>query len=469
MPTAVSPQLASHYSNSAPLVAQLIGVSKSFDLDLNPLSHLWRVLAGTAHTSKSVYRALQEVSLDVPRGTSIGIVGKNGAGKSTLLQLLCGTLLPSTGQVQVFGRLAALLELGSGFNPEFTGRQNVELNARLLGMTTDELKTVFEQICAFAELGDFIDRPVKTYSSGMFVRLAFAVVVHSKADLLVVDEALAVGDARFQAKCLARLKTMREQGVTTILVSHDVSAVRQLCDMAIWLDGGKIVMQGDVALVTSEYTKFMFAGVNTEQVGAVTQAKTGRKTEPNGDAPASVTVQGTIGNGLAELPIAQWLDSKSVLSRWGIQPNCIEAAVLLNNIGQPCGHVDDHENMCIVIAFHLPTALLSDAFAVSMAVKDTRGHDLMVISTWDTEPGFYAACLRQGANEQSRVAVRFQLSNRLNQGSYVLVVALEDRSQVLPQYYDFIEGAKFFDVHRSTPRMGQFIPLTSTDFELLPA
>ena len=189
--------------------------------------------------------ALNDVSFEVKKGESFAIIGRNGSGKSTLLQMICGTLNPTGGSVQTNGRIAALLELGSGFNHDFTGRENIYLNGSVLGMTTEEIEARLEDILAFADIGDFIDQPVKTYSSGMFVRLAFAVQVNVDPEIFIVDEALSVGDFFFQQKCFARLRKMREDGLTLFFVSHDLGTVRDLCPNSIYLVNGKAAFVGD--------------------------------------------------------------------------------------------------------------------------------------------------------------------------------------------------------------------------------
>ncbi len=199
--------------------------------------------------------ALHDVSFEVKKGETIGIIGRNGSGKSTLLQLICGTLTPTGGSVQTNGRVAALLELGSGFNPEFTGRENVYLNGTVLGLSYDEISARFDDIAAFADIGEFIEQPVKTYSSGMLVRLAFAVIAHVDADILVIDEALAVGDAVFTQKCMRFLRRFMENG-TILFVSHDVNSVNNLCRLALWLDHGSTRMFSDAAEVTKAYTQY---------------------------------------------------------------------------------------------------------------------------------------------------------------------------------------------------------------------
>lgn len=186
-----------------------------------------------------------DVSFSIAKGEIIGLIGANGSGKSTLLQLICGILQPTQGEIKVEGRVAALLELGSGFNPEFTGHDNIFINAALLGLSTEQIKARYQEIVAFADIGDFIHQPVKTYSSGMIVRLAFAVSSFVDADVLVVDEALSVGDVGFQAKCLERMERLMSQGVTVLLVTHDVQLVKRYCNRVLFLNHGKLVFDGD--------------------------------------------------------------------------------------------------------------------------------------------------------------------------------------------------------------------------------
>ncbi|WP_133716050.1 ABC transporter ATP-binding protein [Methylocaldum gracile] len=197
--------------------------------------------------------ALKDLSFKVRKGETIGIIGRNGSGKSTLLQLICGTLTPTTGSVEVNGRVAALLELGAGFNPEFTGRENVYLNGAVLGLSKEEIDERFEEIVAFADIGEFIEQPVKTYSSGMFVRLAFAVQACVEPDIFIVDEALAVGDIFFRQKCYRRLETLRNNGTSILLVTHAMLDVEQFCQRAILLDHGKEIFQGGASEAVKRY------------------------------------------------------------------------------------------------------------------------------------------------------------------------------------------------------------------------
>jgi len=229
------------------------GLSKVYELYDRPLDRLKQVVWGSPHRRYfRDFHALSEVSFEVERGMSLGVIGRNGAGKSTLLQLITGTLEPSKGNVVVTGKVAAVLELGAGFNPEFSGRENIELYCNLLQMSPDQIRSRFDQIVDFSELQQFIDQPLKTYSSGMIARLAFSVIAHIDADILIVDEALSVGDAAFSQKCMRFFREFKKRG-TIFFVSHDLSAVKSFCDKAIWLDGGRVRSYGEARSVCEAY------------------------------------------------------------------------------------------------------------------------------------------------------------------------------------------------------------------------
>ncbi len=234
-------------------------LSKSYQIYNHPRDRLLQAIWRGKRKFYRDFRALQPISFKLEKGTTLGIVGRNGSGKSTLLQLICGTLTPSSGAVNVKGRIAALLELGSGFNPNFTGRENVYLNATLLGLSLKETDARLDNILSFADIGDYIDQPVKTYSSGMVVRLAFAVQAHIDPDLLVVDEALAVGDELFQKKCYSRLEKLKERGASIILVTHSCPQIIQHCDQALLLHKGKSWLWGNPARVTTLYQRLINA------------------------------------------------------------------------------------------------------------------------------------------------------------------------------------------------------------------
>ncbi|MBA4372482.1 MAG: ABC transporter ATP-binding protein [Thermodesulfovibrio sp.] len=233
-------------------------VSKKYRLYDTPKDRLREALNPFRKKYHRDFWALQDISFEIAKGETVGIIGRNGSGKSTLLQIICGILQPTEGAVSVRGRISALLELGSGFNPEFTGKQNVYMNGALLGLTNEEVAERFDAIAEFADIGGFIDQPVKTYSSGMYVRLAFASAIHVDPDILIIDEALAVGDEAFQRKCFSRLHRMQEDNRTILFVSHSASMVVELCKTALLFDHGKMHLRGTPKHVVSLYHRLIY-------------------------------------------------------------------------------------------------------------------------------------------------------------------------------------------------------------------
>ncbi|MDE2344170.1 MAG: ABC transporter ATP-binding protein [Betaproteobacteria bacterium] len=219
-----------------------------------------------------LFHALRDVSLTLRRGESLGIIGQNGAGKSTLLQLLCGTLTPTSGRLSVHGRVAPLLELGAGFNPEFSGRENIFMNAAVLGLDAAEIRERLDDIIEFADIGDFIDQPVRTYSSGMYVRLAFSIATRISPDILVIDEAIAVGDGQFARKSFDRILALRDAGVTLLFCSHALFQVEALCERALWLHHGEVRALGPASRVVAEYNEWLNAGGDHPQAGGAALA-----------------------------------------------------------------------------------------------------------------------------------------------------------------------------------------------------
>lgn len=259
MHTAKQAASTSLFPMDAEFAIQVENLSKCYQIYDKPHQRLLQMLYRGHRQYYREFWALSNVSLTVKRGETVGIIGRNGSGKSTLLQLICGTLHPTSGSIQKQGRVAALLELGAGFNPEFTGRENVYMNASILGLKHEEIDDRFNDIANFAEIGDFIDQPVKTFSSGMYVRLAFAVAINVAPEILVVDEALSVGDELFQRKCFSRIEAIREAGATILFVSHSGSQIIELCDRAILLDGGEKLNEGEPKRIVGQYQRMLYA------------------------------------------------------------------------------------------------------------------------------------------------------------------------------------------------------------------
>ena len=243
---------------------EVSGVTKMYKMYDNPKDRFKEAL-GIGHKRHKSFYALNDVSFRVQKGEILGIIGRNGSGKSTILKILTGVLNPTSGTVRVNGKVSALLELGAGFNMEYTGMQNIYLNATMMQISKKEIERKIPDILAFADIGDHINQPVKTYSSGMFVRLAFAVAINVNPDILIVDEALAVGDARFQMKCMNKFLSFVEQGKTILFVSHDINCIKRFCTRAIWLNQGVVVQDGNTDEVTDRYSDFLRSDLTMEE------------------------------------------------------------------------------------------------------------------------------------------------------------------------------------------------------------
>ena len=262
--------------SSDEISVRVSGLSKCYQIYDTPrdrlkqfvVPRLQRATRAPARQYFHEFWALRDVSFEIARGQTVGIIGRNGSGKSTLLQMICGTLTPTTGEVETKGRIAALLELGSGFNPEFTGRDNVYMNGAVLGLSREEVDDRFDDIASFADIGQFIDQPVKTYSSGMAVRLAFAVQATIDPDIFVVDEALAVGDEKFQRKCFARLDDLKARGTSILFVSHTPASIIELCDKTLLLEKGQRLLYGSAPKAVRAYQRLIYAPAE-EQVAMI--------------------------------------------------------------------------------------------------------------------------------------------------------------------------------------------------------
>jgi lipopolysaccharide transport system ATP-binding protein len=343
-----------------------------------------------AHAAYRDFHALQDVSFEVRRGEAVGIVGRNGAGKSTLLQLIAGTLQPTSGTIEVRGRVAALLELGAGFNPDFTGRENVFLSGAVLGLSKAEMEARFEEVAAFADIGDFIEQPVKTYSSGMMMRLAFAVNTCVDPEILIVDEALSVGDAPFQAKCFRRLRQLTEKGVSLLFVSHDLGTVRSICSRALWLKQGRTEIWGEAKEVSREYEKFCWReqGVVTDAASGSPPEPTDRASEPlvsarstgfampSGEVPAPMAPPSSPPASLFTAPLLQ----HDASARYGTGAVRIERLLLTDEHGEPKSRFEFNEVAVLHYLLQTHSAIDSD-IVIGVRIKDTK--DNFLLSTQD--------------------------------------------------------------------------------------
>lgn len=360
---------------SSEIALSVSKLGKCYQIYDKPHHRLMQMLF--ARLGKKYYRefwALRDVSFSVPRGKVVGILGKNGAGKSTLLQIICGTLTPTHGSVEVRGRVAALLELGSGFNPEFTGIENIYLNGQILGLSQSEVDAKLDAILEFADIGDFVYQPVKTYSSGMFARLAFSVAVNVEPDLLIVDEALSVGDAWFQHKSMARMRQLMESGCSVLFVSHSIDAVRALCDEAIWLDQGRVKLQGNVTDVTNAYMNDVFIEHNRIVLQSMGKAAEQDLTQE----PLVSTIEGVEKDELLRSTTAQvtkeTLDGGSVLT--------VSSKQLINSQGQTTDHLDQGE--AFSLEFELEIRKKISNLSVGFLIKDQFGQELTGESYFNT-------------------------------------------------------------------------------------
>lgn len=405
------------------IAISLKNVSKCFKRYTRPADRLKEILVpGKSRVDE--FWALKDINLEVPKGETLGVVGRNGSGKSTLLQILAGTLTPTTGEVKVKGRVSALLELGSGFNPEFTGEQNVFFNGRLLGLTQREIEEKFDDIAAFADIGDFIEQPVKTYSSGMFVRLAFAVAVNVDPEILIVDEALAVGDIVFQHRCMRRMRDLMDRGVTTFFVSHDSGAIKTLCNSAIMLHDGVIHTAGLPNAVIIEYIKTV-----TELELEITQTEV----ESHEQQKAVINSQ------IAEDIDKQQSSLQENKTRRGNRKALIEDVKLLNSYGEYCGDspvfgFNEEVTLTVEVKVYEP---LKECI-VGFFICDKNGNEIIGSNTF--EENYPIGKLEPGET----ITINFKFRLPLRPASYSLTVAGAENYTAIS--FDWIDNAMVFQV-----------------------
>ncbi|MDC4203448.1 MAG: ABC transporter ATP-binding protein [Candidatus Manganitrophus sp.] len=391
-------------------------LTKIYRLYNSPKDRLRELLSLRGKKYHHEFYALKDVSFQVEKGQTVGIIGQNGSGKSTLLQIICGVLQPTSGSAQVKGRVAALLELGAGFNHEFTGRENVYMNGALMGFTRREIELRFPDIESFAEIGEFIDQPVKTYSSGMFVRLAFAVAINVDPDILVIDEALSVGDMYFQAKCMVRIKKMIEKDVTILFVSHDMGVMKAFCKNCVYLEQGKMIHFGKASDVVDRYIANMNLRGNKELTEDSSQKE---KTDKPGafSSVARPIFQGDRSS--SEIFVST--DHEEVFAktanRYGEGGVKILDIKLLNSQRRPAEQIELRENFFIQVSIvfekDFPT------FAVGYSIRDLKG--LMLVGMVTSGMDIDLPSVRAG----EIYVFEIKSENTLTQGVYMISIGVE--------------------------------------------
>lgn len=405
-----------------------------------------RAMGGEPHETAYFQRfwALRDVNFEVGRGETVGIIGKNGSGKSTMLKMICGTLAPTEGEIETKGRIAALLELGSGFNPEFTGRENIYLNASVLGLTREEIDVRLDSIIAFADIGDFIEQPVRIYSSGMAMRLAFAVIAHVDADILVVDEALAVGDALFQQKCMRWLRRFRKNG-TVLFCSHDAGALLSFCDHAIWLDKSRLRLQGEAKDVCEAYA----AVIQAEAMGLpdeVVKIKTPRASQLDGSGAFGVSIAAVDAAKpkrptppQADRPVI--FDTLAESASYGSGHAEITKVAMTGADSEPLHWIEGGEDILVTAEIDIKASIHGPI--VGFIVKDRLGQSLLGDNTYCKYESTPLTC-HAGDKLQARFA--FTLPHLIT-GRYIVTVAIASGTLMNHIQHHWIHDALMFDVH----------------------
>ena len=447
---------------------EISNISKAFPVYAQPHHRLLQMLS--RRNKQRWYQefvALRDVSFNVERGETLGIVGRNGSGKSTLLQIICGTQTPTAGRVNVNGRVAALLELGSGFNPEFTGRENVFLNGMVLGLSWEEIEQRFDSIAAFSEIGDFMERPVRTYSSGMYVRLAFAVAINVTPDILIVDEALSVGDEAFQRKCFARINRIREDGATILFVSHSASTVVELCNRAVLLDGGELLAMGSPKYIVSRYQKILYSP--SDKFAAIRAAiQNGNETDtlqPGLEGVTNAVVESAVAvpDGATEsfYPNDESYFEEGMLPKSTYRYDAIAAAIEDPHIETLDGR---RVNVLKARRDYIYTYLVrfnrsASAIRCGMLIKNITGLDLAgCVTSW---AGDSVACVDAG----TVIEVRFRFPCVFASGAYFLNAGVQGCLNEEDVYLDRWVDAVMFKVIHEPGRLAT----TTIDLDITPA
>ncbi len=429
------------YNHAVPII-QAGKVSKCYRIYRKPSDHLRELLSFGRRKYHDPFWAVRDVDVSVEQGCCLGVIGENGSGKSTFLRVIAGVLRPTSGTIVVNGRVSALLELGAGFNPEFTGRENVFLNASILGFTDAETRGRLPSIEKFAEIGDFIDRPVKTYSSGMFVRLAFAVAIHMDPDVLIVDEALSVGDIFFQQRCIRRIRQLKHQGVTIVFVSHDLEAVRSLADRAIWMDHGRAHLEGKADDVVSKYLAAMVSRGRKE---VMEEEAVGRPLGISGELDLPEPVLERIPKFVTTL--------HNVDHRYGNNKARIAGIGVFGREGSSVSGVEQGDRICIRISVEFAEHV--EQPNVGFMLRNRLGQDVAGTNV------FYEGVRLPPADAGERLSVDFIMDlPYLHAGFYYFAPAVADGTLDQYEMCDWIDNAFAIEVIQRTLTYGHMrIPM----------
>ncbi len=384
------------FEQATPPVVAVKGVSKGFRLYAKPLDRLKEVILRRSYHQR--HEALRDISFDIRPGETLGILGKNGAGKSTLLKLLTGVLLPDSGQINCYGKIAGLLELGAGFDFNLNGIQNIRINGLLLGMTDDEINRLRDEIIEFSELGKYIHEPLRTYSSGMVMRLAFAIGIHASPQCFVIDEALSVGDGRFQQKCIQRIKQFKQQGGAIIFVSHDMNAIKMLCDETIVLEQGKVVYRGAPAEGVNYYYRIMSAAEDQAML-AIDSQDHGHQYGNRKVVCDRVSLIG-LGSGSHSLTCGEQAQVDVVFSAQETVMDLTVGIMLRDRFGQDLYGTNTHllgheliisagERKCMRFSFDMHLA--PGVYTLSVSLHSQQNHTEDCYHWWDDAVGFEVA------------------------------------------------------------------------------
>lgn len=409
-------------------------VSKEFKVYFDKGVYLKERALFKERNRHEIRKVLKDISFDVKKGEAIGLVGENGCGKSTMLKLLSQIMYPDGGSVQTHGRLSALIELGAGFHPDMSGRENIYTNAAIFGLTKAEIDRRLQTIIDFSELGDYIDNPVRTYSSGMYMRLAFSVAINVDADILLIDEILAVGDVAFQAKCFNKLRDIKRKGTTIVIVSHSLGQIEQICDKSYWIEGGLVRAEGNPVDVHQKYLRYMSERTGTLSENVAEEEAPAAPAAP--ETPEAGVVEATEaaapqGGGEEPTPVAPVDDGK----RWGSRDVVFESISLLDETGKATSNIESGKPFRIAMRYKVNKPVEDVAFGIAIYRNDG-------IAVYGTNTNLdHFQCQLQGSQGTMEFDVDY---NGLLEGVYTLDVAIHRPDGFA---YDFFRECMTFTVY----------------------